>query len=316
MTFFPRSLRLPALVLLVLFGGYLALVVPPRDFPTGALAVIENGASLSSIAGQLSEARIIKHPSVLVFLLRAGCTARSVHAGTYRFEGPQNAVTIAYRLATGQYNLVLVRVTFPEGSTVREMALRVRGEFPQIPQEVFIAAAKGKEGYLFPDTYLFLPTDSAETMIKAMEDNFKAKLTPLQDGVKASGHSLTEIITMASLVEKEGRSSDVRKMIAGILWNRFERGMPLQVDAVFGYIFGRDTYSPSFADLKVDSPYNTYLHKGLPPGPINNPGIDSIQAALHPTEAKYLYYLVDKNGDIHYATTYAEHQKNQKLYLQ
>ena len=104
-------------------------------------------------------------------------------------------------------------------------------------------------------------------------------------------------------------------MIAGILWNRLERNMPLQADAVFGYIFDRDTYSPSFADLKVDSPYNTYTHKGLPPGPICNPGLDSIQAALHPAKTNYLYYLVDKNGVIHYATTYAEHRLNEQKYL-
>lgn len=104
-------------------------------------------------------------------------------------------------------------------------------------------------------------------------------------------------------------------MVAGILYNRLKLGMPLQVDAVFGYIFGRDTYSPSFADLKVDSPYNTYTHKGFPPGPIANPGFDSLQAALHPAKTKYLYYLTGKDNLMHYATTYAGHQANQKRYL-
>ena len=98
------------------------------------------------------------------------------------------------------------------------------------------------------------------------------------------------------------------------MWNGVELGMPLQVDAVFGYIFNRDTYSPSYADLKVDSPYNTYTHRGLPPGPICNPGIESIQAVLHPTKTKYLYYLVDGNGAIYYATTFAEHQSNQRKF--
>jgi UPF0755 protein len=91
--------------------------------------------------------------------------------------------------------------------------------------------------------------------------------------------------------------------------------MPLQVDAVFGYINNRDTYSPSYADLKIDSPYNTYTHTGLPPGPICNPGLVSILAALHPTVTKYLYYLTDRNGVMHYATTFAEHQTNQEKYL-
>jgi len=91
--------------------------------------------------------------------------------------------------------------------------------------------------------------------------------------------------------------------------------MPLQVDAVFGYIFNKDTYSPSFADLKIDSPYNTYTRIGLPPGPIDNPGLDSIEAVLHPTKTNYLYYLTDKNGVMHYAATFAEHQSNQRKYL-
>ena len=91
--------------------------------------------------------------------------------------------------------------------------------------------------------------------------------------------------------------------------------MSLQVDAVFGYIFNRETYSPSYEDLKVDSPYNTYTHTGLPPGPINNPGLDSLKAAITPIKTNYLYYLTDKNGVMHYATTYAEHQSNQRKYL-
>jgi len=316
MTFFPRSLRVPALILLVLFVLYLLLFLPPRDFPQGAQVVVASGEPLSKVADELGRAKIVQHPSLLILLLRLTSAARSVQAGTYAFEKPQNVVTVAYRLAVGKYDLAPVRITFPEGSTVREMGLVVAREFPHITAEAFIAAAKGNEGYLFPDTYLFLPTVEVETIVKTMEDTFAEKIASLEDDLTASGHSLSDVITMASLVEKEGRSTEVRQVIAGILWNRLERGMPLQVDAVFGYIFNRDTYSPTYADLKVDSPYNTYAHKGLPPGPINNPGIDSIRATLHPTATKYLYYLVDRNGEIHYAVTYVEHQKNQKLYLQ
>ena len=120
---------------------------------------------------------------------------------------------------------------------------------------------------------------------------------------------------MASLVEKEARTDANRRIVAGVLWNRLALGMPLQVDAVFGYIFDRDTYSPSFEDLKVDSPYNTYTHKGLPPGPISNPGLESIYAALYPTKTNYLYYLTGRDTLMHYAKTYAEHQANRRKYL-
>ena len=121
---------------------------------------------------------------------------------------------------------------------------------------------------------------------------------------------------MASLVEKEARTIASRRLVAGILWNRLELGMPLQVDAVFGYIFNRETYSPSFADLTTESPYNLYLHKGLPPGPINNPGLDALGATLNPTKTDYLYYLTGTDNLMHYATTYAGHLANQRKYLQ
>jgi len=120
---------------------------------------------------------------------------------------------------------------------------------------------------------------------------------------------------MASLVEKEARTLENKKLVAGVLWNRIKLHMPLQVDAVFGYINDRDTYAPSFADLTVDSLYNTYTHQGLPPGPIDNPGLDSIEAALYPATSTYLYYLTDKNGVMHYAKTFEEHKKNKEKYL-
>ncbi len=104
-------------------------------------------------------------------------------------------------------------------------------------------------------------------------------------------------------------------MVSGILWNRIRRGMPLQVDAVFGYIYGRTTYSPSFADLKIDSPYNTYKYPGLPAGPICNPSLSAIDAALHPAKTKYLYYLTGRDGQMRYATTYEGHRSNLHTYL-
>ena len=105
-------------------------------------------------------------------------------------------------------------------------------------------------------------------------------------------------------------------MVAGILWHRIALGMPLQVDAVFGYIFDKQTFSPSLADLKVDSPYNTYTHRGLPPGPISNPGLESLLAAATPTKTSYLYYLTGSDGAMHYAKTLAQHKANRVKYLQ
>jgi len=148
-----------------------------------------------------------------------------------------------------------------------------------------------------------------------MENNFNVKISEIQDKIEKSKKSLKDVIIMASILEKEGNSFESNKIIAGILWKRIEIGMPLQVDAVFPYIIGKNTYELTLEDLKVDSKYNTYLHKGLPPGPISNPGIYSILATLEPIKTDNLYYLSDKNGTMHYATNFEQHKKNKELYL-
>jgi len=222
---------------------------------------------------------------------------------------------VANRILAGDYGVPPIRITFTEGTTVREAALTVRSTSLDVSADEFIALAQPLEGYLFPDTYLLSPSADASSIVSTMQANFEVKIKPLLPSIQASGHTLSDIVTMASLLEKEARTTTPRRMIAGILWNRLQLGMPLQVDAVFGYIFNRDTYSPSFDDLTVDSPYNTYTHKGLPPTPISNPGLDSIESALNPTKTSYLYYLTDRNGVMHYAKTYAGHLANQRRYL-
>jgi len=208
-----------------------------------------------------------------------------------------------------------VRVTYPEGTTIREMADKTEATFPRIRDADFIRIASSSEGYLFPDTYFFPALVTATSVVATMRANFDTKTAPLRNEIAASGHSLSDVIIMASLLEKEVRTSENRRIVAGILWKRLALGMPLQVDAVFGYINGRDTYAPSLSDLKIESPYNLYLHKGLPPGPINNPGLDALDAAANPTKTTYLYYLTGNDNLMHYATTYAAHQANRKKYL-
>lgn len=300
---------------LLAFVGYHALFAPPADFPSGSRVVIERGTPAPFVAEQLSEERIIARPSVLRLLLRLSGASANVHAGTYLFEEPQNLFAVAHRIVSGAYGLPPVRITFPEGTTVREAAALVADALPDAPAADFLREAQPHEGYLFPDTYLFLPSADAASVIALMRENFNTKIAAISDELRASGRSLSDTVILASLVEKEARSIENRRIVAGILLNRLKLGMPLQVDAVFGYIFGRETYSPLFADLSVDSPYNTYMHVGLPPGPINNPGLDSLRAVIHPIKTDYLYYLSGKDGLMHYATTFAGHQANRKKYL-
>ncbi len=303
------------LALVALFLASYYAFAAPAAFVPGTTVRVSYGTSLPEIAQQLATAHVVRHPALLRAALRLSGESGSLQTGVYRFNAPQNLFLVAYRLVAGDYGLPPVRLTFIEGMTVREAAEQVASTSLSVSADEFISAASGQEGYLFPDTYFFQPSADAASIVAMMRKNFDVKIAPLAADIRASGHSLADIVTMASLVEKEARTTADRRMVAGILWNRIKRGMPLQVDAVFGYIFDRDTYSPSFADLKVDSPYNTYTHKGLPPGPICNPGLDAIEAALNPAHTSDLYYLTGKDGTMHYATTYAEHQANEHLYL-
>src|SRR3989344_336449 len=300
--------------ILVAFIFGVIVTSAPANFSLTIVA-IPQGTSAPEVVRILTDAHVIKHPSLLRFALRVSGASNSVQAGAYRFSKPQNVLTVAYRLIMGDYDLPTVRITFPEGITIREATVFVAGAFPLISATALQQAAGPYEGYLFPDTYFFSPGADAESIVETMRANFNTKITSLASDLAASGRSLSDIVIMASLVEKEARSIPHKRTVAGILYNRLALGMPLQVDAVFGYIYGRDTYSPSFDDLKVDSPYNTYIHTGLPPGPIDNPGLDSLEAVLHPTKTNYLYYLTGIDGFMHYATTYAGHQANQKKNL-
>lgn len=277
----------------MLFGGYYFLCAPPRNFSSGNIVVIAHGTSAPNVAQELADAHIITHPLLLRILLRASGTSNRIQAGAYRFGTPQNLFVIAYRLVAGDYGLPLVRITFPEGTTVRGIAAQIADNFPAISANDFISAGKSYEGYLFPDTYFFPPGTDTTSIIETMRANFDTKTAPLSVEIQASGHSFSDVIIMASLIEKEARTNADKHIVAGILWNRLVLGMPLQVDA------SRDTYS----------------HTGLPPEPICNPGVASIEAALHPTETNYLYYLTGNDGLMHYATTYAGHEANLRKYL-
>lgn len=303
-----------AFILLALVG-YRSLFAAPTDFAPGSVVNIAQGTSAPFVAHKLADARVIRHSSLLLLVLRLSGTSEGVRAGEYRFDTPQNVFTVAARLATGAYGFPPVRLTFPEGSTVREMAAQVASTFPGISAEAFLKEAEPYEGYLFPDTYFFPASSDAASIVALMRANFNAKTASLLGEARAPSDSFSDIVILASLIEKEARTSENKRVVAGIISNRLKLGMPLQVDAVFGYIFGRDTYSPSYADLTVDSPYNTYTHTGLPPGPIGNPGLDSLEAALHPVQTDYLFYLTGRDGLMHYATTHAGHQANRKKYL-
>lgn len=287
----------------------------PADFPTAALFEVAEGDTLPATASRLSRQKLIRSP----FWFKAWSTfwsgTRGLKAGDYFFDEPAGVSRLAWRLTHGDYAIEAVSVTLPEGLNNREIAERLSRALIRFDSEQFLAEAKEKEGYLFPDTYRFLPSKKPRAIIAATKNLFERKIKTLESEIAVLGRPLREIIIMASLLEEEARTDETRRKVAGILWKRLDAGMPLQVDGVFPYIFGGKPYDLTNGDLLVDSPYNTYKYAGLPPTPISNPGLAAIRAAITPISTSYWYYLSDKEGNMHYAVTHEEHARNRESYL-
>ena len=311
---------LPAAFLggILIFLLYLFTLGAPTSFPTGILIKIPQGENIDQAAQYLKSEHLIRSTSIFegILRLRHGAGA-SIVPGLYFFPEPQGIVTVARRLADGDFELVPVKVTVPEGADSKQMGDEFAQKIPDFNEPDFLMKSASKEGYLFPDTYFFLPGESADDVIQAMESNFTNQLSnpTVQKQIVSFGKPLSDIITMASLIEKEGATTKDRRIISGILWKRIKLGMPLQVDAVFPYIIDKNSLQLTKTDLKTNSPYNTYTNRGLPPGPIASPGLDAILAAINPTKTNYLYYLSDLHSVVHYSATYAGQLANQRKYL-
>jgi len=238
-----------------------------------------------------------------------------VKTGPYAFDKPQSSLKVAFRTVNGILGLTLIKVTIIEGSATPSIAKLLGNAIPDFDSAAFLLLAKPHEGYLFPDTYYFTAADTATTVMKDMTDNFSQKEKSISAQFSFFRHSESDVIKMASIIEKEATSSVDRRIIAGILWKRLESGMPLQVDPPFYYILNKTSGQLTLDDLKTISPYNLYINKGLPPTPIDNPGLSAITDALNPTSTKFWYYLSDNNGVMHYTTTYDQHLANKAKYL-
>jgi len=301
---FERILSVVVATLCAVWLVYIILIAPSNAFPSGAYITVQEGATLSSIASDLKTRNVVRYSWLFKTAVRIFGDDTHVPAGVYYFPRPQNLLTVAMRIAAGDFNTTPVKVTIPEGSTVADISKILLKTLPDFNRNAFLSAAQGEEGYLFPDTYFFMPGDSTDAILSVFSNGLHTHLQKIKAQIDASKKPLPEILTMASLLEKEAPDVESRRMIAGILWHRIAIGMPLQVDAVFPYIIGKNSYELTKDDLKIDSPYNTYIHTGLPPGPIANPGLDSILAAVTPIKTSYVYYLSDRHGTLHYATTY------------
>lgn len=304
---------------IAVIGGIVALCIAflhvPKYHLQPKLVEIPEGATLSDTADILKAERLItssflfKVSAVLLF------GADDIKAGEYLVSKHYGPILLALRLIRGEYGIERVRVFIPEGVTVERMGDILSRSLVGFDAEEFVRKATPLEGYLFPDTYLFPENAKPAQVIVWLYEHFKERVAPLSSEIKASGHSLEEIIIMASIIEREVRIQEDRRIVSGILWKRISIDMPLQVDAPFVYIIGKGSADLTRDDLAMDSPYNTYANKGLPPGPIANPGLDAIEAALRPVETEYLFYLSDAQGTTHYARNFEEHKANKALYL-
>ncbi len=302
---------------LFLFIFYYLTFAAPWSFPPHALMKVPQGSTLSSVAENLQKKGIIHSAFIFKVAMRIIDGDKGIVAGEYSFSQPQNVFTVAHRLALGAYDLLPLRVTIPEGTSVKEITQLLAQQLPDFDANAFYQLALPQEGMLFPDTYFFFPGEDPNLVLTAFKNNFDLHMRDVSVALRISefGKPLPDVLTMASLIEKEAGDTQNRRIISGILWKRIKLNMPLQVDAVFLYILGKNTFQLTRTDLQPDSSYNTYTNRGLPTGPITNPGLDSILSAVPPITTNYLYYLSDRHGNLYYAATYEQHLKNKAKYL-
>jgi len=304
---------------------YLRLTTPFQGYETNEVFVdIPAGTSEGDIARRLADAGVVRDAWTFRIAARHAGADRKLQAGEYRFSGPATPADVVARIARG--DAYTRGVTFPEGLTIREMAsifersgLGAADGFVAATANTSLAGsfdpdATTLEGYLFPSTYAVARGGGAEGVVSAMVEQFKIVFDAAhRAAADAQGLTIREAVTLASLVEKETAQPEERPLVAAVYLNRLRVHMPLQCDPTVVYalmLAGRWNGNISKADLSIDSPFNTYRYAGLPPGPIASPGRGSLDAAVHPSSAPYLYFVSRNNGTHVFATTLDEHNRN------
>jgi UPF0755 protein len=282
-----------------------------------ATVQVVRGDTLSDVAAKLEEAGVIDNAFIFELQARYEGYGTEIKTGRYAFESGQASGEILHKLTVGQAAPTFT-VTIPEGLTIKETAGTVAAE-SRVPGPEFEEAArrtdyayafldnsdvKSTEGYLFPAKYDFEKGVTARQVVDRLLQQYLLETQDLDFAEAKERLDLTEnqVVSVASLVEKEAASHEEKPLIASVIYNRMRKDMPLQIDATIQYALKRPKANLSLADLKVDSPYNTYENKGLPPGPICSPGKESLLAALNPANTSYLYYVLEANGEKHYFT--------------
>lgn len=291
---------------------------------------ISPGMSSRSIGSKLEKEGIINEGWAFEEYVKRENLAAKLQAGDYTLRPGATISDLAETFLIARKDEV--RITIPEGYRLTqidelfaEKGLTSPGDILALKDNNFnfeitkdIPKGVDLEGYLFPDTYFFeTEKTSAKEILEKLIGTMNTKFTPeMLAEIKRQDKTLHEVLTVASLIERESFADDERPVISGIIWNRLDIGMTLGIDATIQYAVSDGwEQNLTYDDLQIESPYNTRTKAGLPPGPICSPGIESIKAAIYPEETDYLYYLHDANGQIYYAATNSEHNENRALYL-
>jgi len=263
----------------------------PSNFPAKTIITLKQGSGLSQLSQNLVQESVVRSAEWFRILIITFGGEKNIQAGDYYLPSPENAITLAWRMAHGIRDLTLVKITIPEGFTDKQISSLFDIRFSLFNHRSFETNAP--QGYLFPDTYFIQVNATATSTSALFQSNFHAKVDPLAIEIKSSGHSIYNIIDVASILQAEVKTPGDMAIVSGIIWKRLKLNMPLQ----------------------VDSAPETYKRQGLPISPIDNPGLVAIKAAIHPVDSAYLYFISDKDGNIHYAKTLDEQTVNIKKYL-
>ncbi|MEI6510831.1 MAG: endolytic transglycosylase MltG [Candidatus Uhrbacteria bacterium] len=318
--------------------AYESYVLSPKADADTVSFVVEKGEGVSTIGTHLREKGVVDNLLFFKAYVRLSHAESSFLPGTFQLRPGMSFRSIVGALSHA--DVEEVQVTIPEGYTVRQIGERVRAALPKITEDewktavgtsstagaasMFVSQNKPAgvdlEGYLFPDTYRFYATATAEDvvakMLGEMSDKLSESLAKDENGMSLPGAMTPhEVLTLASIVEREVRDPKDMKDVADIFLKRLKMGMPLQADSTIAYYLSKTSAEMTVDDLKKDNPFNTYTRAGLPPGPISNPGLNAIDAVTHPTSNPYLYFLTTSDGTVVYAATFDEHIANKNRYL-
>lgn len=333
------------ILFLGLFSVWQGIYLPKNPFSEKEVIFnIEKGQGSKEIAINLGNQGLIKWaPLFRLYVYQRGVSGK-LQAGVYQLSPSMNVPQIVEKFVKG--DVISEKITIIEGWNLRDIGWYFEGKgmfqaeelfelvgFPLIDYSKTTDLPKPKdfsqkydflkdkpknlslEGYLFPDTYKINRGATIEEIVRKMLDNFDQKLAPYRNEISGAGKTIFEIVTAASLIEKEVKTKEDKEVVSGILWKRLKNNIPLQVDATISYITGKKTTEISVEETKIDSPYNTYKYKGLPLGPICNPGLESILSAIYPKSSEYWYYLSTPEGVTIFSKTLEEHNLAKSKYL-